>query len=329
MPKAAYRSRRAELAALRAELTERGTSVARVAAVVRTRFNVNSRVAFRNAVGMTQQQVAEQWNMLWPSDRPLTHKQVSYWEAWPSASGRPPSIEDLNRLARIYQCSAADLLDGDDFTADDAASQAGSEPVGAAVTVAERSLRVQPPTSSAGWTLSSRRLALTWSPTRPTTSGSYTNSSSGHNECNVATSSSGSASPPLPPPQPRFSPGWTLTNEKGPSRRSRRRPESIPRPSTTLRPSSGVACAKTTPSVRQRRWRPRSRSATWCEASCPPHAVPPVTGCCRFTQTFCASRAGSASTSTTTRPRIRTSSRLARPHTRRTTPNSGRWCCAT
>lgn len=144
MPRAAYRSRRAELAALRAELTERGTPVIRVAAVVRARFNVNSRVAFRNAVGMTQQQVAEEWNLLWPSDRPLTHKQVSYWEAWPSASGRPPSIEDLNRLARIYQCSAADLLDGDDFTADDAVSAASSEPVGTAVAAAERPLRVQP-----------------------------------------------------------------------------------------------------------------------------------------------------------------------------------------
>lgn len=145
MPRAVYRSQRAELAALRTELTGRGASLGRIAALIRAKLNVNSRVAYRHAHGLTQQQVAEQWNDLWPSDKPLTHKQVSYWEAWPLSSGRPPSIDDLNRLARIYQCSAAELLDGADFTADAALDIISHEAVStAAVVVTDRHLRAQP-----------------------------------------------------------------------------------------------------------------------------------------------------------------------------------------
>ncbi len=46
----------------------------------------------------------------------MTHKNVSYWEAWPASTGRMPSARVLNRLARIYQCRAEDLLDGEDHT---------------------------------------------------------------------------------------------------------------------------------------------------------------------------------------------------------------------
>jgi tetratricopeptide (TPR) repeat protein len=84
-------------------------------------------VAFRWTHGLTQQQVADGWNALWPTDRPLTNKQVSYWEAWPQASGRPPAIDDLNRLARLYQCRAADLLDDGDSTADSPQVRTGHE----------------------------------------------------------------------------------------------------------------------------------------------------------------------------------------------------------
>ncbi|MCP2328445.1 transcriptional regulator with XRE-family HTH domain [Hamadaea flava] len=144
MPRAAYRSRRAELAAIRADLTDRGATTDRIAAIVRARFNVNSRVAYRQALGLTQQRVADRWNQLFPSDRPVTHKQISYWEAWPSASGRPPSIEDLNKLAQIYQCSAAALLDGADFTAYDAVTAVSPEAATAAVAVGDRTNSVQP-----------------------------------------------------------------------------------------------------------------------------------------------------------------------------------------
>jgi tetratricopeptide (TPR) repeat protein len=114
-----FRSRRAEIAHLRAELRAKGASVRQVAGLIRARYNVNSRVAYRHAHGLTQQQVADRWNDLWPSidgELPITHKHISYWEAWPAATGRAPSAETLNRLARIYRCNAADLLDGEDYS---------------------------------------------------------------------------------------------------------------------------------------------------------------------------------------------------------------------
>jgi hypothetical protein len=114
-----FRSRRAEISSLRAELSDKGAPVRQTASLIRARYNVNSRVAYRHAHGLTQQQVADRWNDLWPSrdgESPITHKHVSYWEAWPATTGRAPSAEALNRLARIYRCNAADLLDGDDYS---------------------------------------------------------------------------------------------------------------------------------------------------------------------------------------------------------------------
>lgn len=114
-----YRSRRAELAALRAELTAKGAPIRQIASLIRARYNVGARTAFRYAHGLTQQQVADRWNQLWPpadGSSTITHKHVSYWEAWPLRTGRPPSVETLNRLARIYRTSAAELLDGEDHS---------------------------------------------------------------------------------------------------------------------------------------------------------------------------------------------------------------------
>jgi len=114
-----FRSRRGELAALRTELSAKGATVRQIASAIAVRLNVNSRVAFRYALGLTQQQVADQWNELWPeSAPPLSHKQVSYWEAWPAPSGRAPTPAVLDRLAQLYRCRAADLLDGADYSED-------------------------------------------------------------------------------------------------------------------------------------------------------------------------------------------------------------------
>jgi transcriptional regulator with XRE-family HTH domain len=74
--------------------------------------------AFRLAHGLSQQEVADRWNGLVPGDqgdRPLTAKQVSYWETWPH-SGREPSLTALRRLAQIYQCDTKDLIDDGDYS---------------------------------------------------------------------------------------------------------------------------------------------------------------------------------------------------------------------
>ena len=114
-----FRSRRAEIADVCARMRAQSAATSQIAAAIRERFRVNSRVAFRCAHGLTQQQVADAWNALWPSAggvSPLTHKHISYWEAWPAPTGRGPSVDVLNRLARIYRCRAEDLLDGEDHT---------------------------------------------------------------------------------------------------------------------------------------------------------------------------------------------------------------------
>jgi hypothetical protein len=73
------------------------------------RFHVNARVALRQAHGWTQPEAAERWNRRWPDDA-KTFKNFSYWEAWPSSTGYPPSLEVLDRMAQLYECSIADLL---------------------------------------------------------------------------------------------------------------------------------------------------------------------------------------------------------------------------
>ena len=118
-----YRSRRAELAALRAKLHAKGAPLRQIAHLIQARYNLGPRTAYRYAHGLTQQQVADQWSQLWPSTdgaSAITHKHISYWEAWPLRTGRPPSAETLNRLARIYRTSAAELLDGEDHSQPDA-----------------------------------------------------------------------------------------------------------------------------------------------------------------------------------------------------------------
>lgn len=120
-----HRSRRKALAELRSELRAQGAPYRHIAQLIATQEKLNPRVAFRLAHGLTQQQVAESWNAWWPpedGERVITHKHISYWEAWPGPTGRAPSLDVLNRLARIYQCSAADLLDGEDYSGLDSAA---------------------------------------------------------------------------------------------------------------------------------------------------------------------------------------------------------------
>jgi transcriptional regulator with XRE-family HTH domain len=119
-------SQKEELAEVRDELRALGWTYRDIADRLRCERKVNSRVAFRLAHGLTQQEVADRWNELWPCDdgeTPITYKHISYWEAWPTKSGRTPSLKTLNRLARIYCCRANDLLDGEDYSDFDAATE--------------------------------------------------------------------------------------------------------------------------------------------------------------------------------------------------------------
>jgi tetratricopeptide (TPR) repeat protein len=92
-----------------ARMREQGRSWAEIGAAFQAAYRVNPRVALRQAHGWSQPQAAECWTELWPED-PKTFKNFSYWEQWPGRTGHSPSLETLDRLARLYECKVTDLL---------------------------------------------------------------------------------------------------------------------------------------------------------------------------------------------------------------------------
>src|SRR5258708_23461050 len=103
------RSLKQTQALLSAQLRSEGHSWAEIAVEFRRRFNVNARVALRQARGWTQPDAAARWNRRWPEDL-KTFKNFSYCEAWPSSTGHAPSLEVLGRLAPLYECTVAELV---------------------------------------------------------------------------------------------------------------------------------------------------------------------------------------------------------------------------
>jgi len=116
------RSKREQRDALTRRLRAEGQSWAQVAAQVQAAEHVGRRAAMRLAHGWTQWEVARRWNELWPADdggAGITDQAISYWETWPQ-SGREPSVRTLWRLALIYDCEVADLIDGENYGLGDA-----------------------------------------------------------------------------------------------------------------------------------------------------------------------------------------------------------------
>jgi len=92
-----------------AQLRAEGRTWAEIGVAFQVTYRVNPRVALRQAHGWSQPQAAEEWTRIWPDD-PKTFKNFSYWEQWPGKTGHAPSLETLDRLARLYQCKITDLL---------------------------------------------------------------------------------------------------------------------------------------------------------------------------------------------------------------------------
>jgi hypothetical protein len=75
-----------------------------IATTLRAKWpELNARAAMRVAHGWNQSDAAKAWNELWP-DRPKSDKDVGLWEI------RRPGFATLDRLARLYECSVADLV---------------------------------------------------------------------------------------------------------------------------------------------------------------------------------------------------------------------------
>jgi hypothetical protein len=125
------RSKREQREALTRRLRADGLSWAQVAARVQAAEHVSKRVAMRLAHGWTQWEVARRWNDHWPADgggAGITDQVISYWETWPQ-SGREPTVRTLCRLALIYGCGVADLIDEENYTGPRDPHHAGGEPL--------------------------------------------------------------------------------------------------------------------------------------------------------------------------------------------------------
>lgn len=117
----AARSLRQQQRDLASQMRERQCTWVQIAHDFRDRFGVNMRVALRVARDWSQRDAADRWNQRWPAD-PKTFKNFSYWELWPGRTGHAPSLEVLGRLAELYECRVADLVDDcADFRASDPA----------------------------------------------------------------------------------------------------------------------------------------------------------------------------------------------------------------
>ena len=92
-----------------AHMRKQGRSWAEIGAAFQQIYRVNPRVALRHAHGWSQPQAAVRWTELWPDD-PKTFKNFSYWEQWPGQTGHSPSLDTLDRLAKLYECKVTDLL---------------------------------------------------------------------------------------------------------------------------------------------------------------------------------------------------------------------------
>jgi transcriptional regulator with XRE-family HTH domain len=104
------RSVRAEQADLSQVMRGSGCSWRQVADEFSRRWGLTYLQAFRLAHGWSQEEAAKHYNSTWSPERPLSGKHISYWEMWPSKSGKEPSLRRLSQLAEVYECTVSDLL---------------------------------------------------------------------------------------------------------------------------------------------------------------------------------------------------------------------------
>lgn len=99
---------------LRRTMREDGCTLDQIAIEMMTRWGFRPRQAWRHAHGLTQDEVAAQYNRLLDDSRaPMTGKRISDYETWPHG-GVKPTVAALSILAKAFGTSSSRLIDQDD-----------------------------------------------------------------------------------------------------------------------------------------------------------------------------------------------------------------------
>jgi transcriptional regulator with XRE-family HTH domain len=116
MTQPAGTSMKAERDQLRDRMRSLGCSLTQIALEMSRQFDLRPRLAWRHALGWTQSELAQQYNIAHPGAGLLANR-VSKYETWPHGSGGPPSPRYLSGLATTYGhgCTLFRLVDVDDM----------------------------------------------------------------------------------------------------------------------------------------------------------------------------------------------------------------------
>lgn len=102
---------RSEQLALARRMRAAGAPWVEISEALQRDHSLGALQSMRVAHDWTLRDVVLRWQDQWPDQKPLTINRLSGWECWP-ASGHPPALPELAKLAELYECDVTDLVAG-------------------------------------------------------------------------------------------------------------------------------------------------------------------------------------------------------------------------